>query len=1116
MCPFRLITNNTMEEYMKRITMTFALILGLIFSGASIVYAQTNGNLVTQWGATERGTTWPILNTAETPDGTGIMGSEEGANQAGWKTIRGGFDAVNLEVGETFVISGQMEFVGSGLGEAYSPIRYALTYEESLGELEHANTDSALWTSSGSYGYEFTPTSGAGTLPNGAGGGGNVWTVINGGWNSTYSNGGYPVGTFDQVPSLAAIVEGTYDWSISYTLNADSTAEVRFYLAEQNDEYYFAGTVTDTAMTTSINAINFGLGENMEDAATLTEFNVSGVTYYKGDPIDVPLPPFESHYLTQWGADERYSDWPVLRDSSSLDGDASMGGTGETVNGWASLIGAFDYNVGAEMGEAVIVRGEMTIDGSLGAGYTPIRYAFLNLESGATLNNAYTDSAAWSGTSSSTGYSFMPRSGAADLANGNGGSGTAWWFANSNWLSTYGNNGPMGTYLQVPSLAEMEAGTYEWAMSVHPIDSLTNEIRFYMIHEDEEYYFGGTVQDTATTTSFNAVAFGFQGAEGFTQVDFEAVEVDKGDPIEVPLPPFDSHYLTQWGADSRYQGWPILRDSTSGEYLAGDAGMGGNGEPADGWASLIGAFDYDVQAEAGSALILSGEMTLNGSLGAGYTPLRFALANFEDLGELNNAYTDSAYWSQPSTNSSGYSFMPLSGAGDLANGNGGSGTNWWYANSNWLSTYGNNAPIGTFTPIPYLAEMEAGTYEWAISVEPIDDLTNEIRFYFIHEEDDYYYAGTIQDTASTTTFNAVAFGFQGVDGFTQVNFEAVEVDKGDPIEVPEPAFYDHYIPTGSFGFLGGKYGGDWTLTPGEFTGNTSVSGSAATDWAAVRAGFEVPSTPGSGDEAALVIEDASLSFAGGGFEEADSFLFGVFEAADAGVVDSTEERGYEWTGSEAMHTGYLVNPLAGTVSAIDNGVWYDATAETATEIGAVSSTGTPTAGDYDLSISVQPGTGGMIVKVSLMKEDGSFSFEGSFVDANSTATTFNGLNFAVNNSSTTGLDIEDVEITQGAGLAVSNEAERSNALPKVFALEQNYPNPFNPTTNINFDLPKSADVQLTVFNMLGQKVMTLVNERMQAGAHNVTFDARNLASGMYVYRIQAGDFTSTKKMMLIK
>ncbi len=94
--------------------------------------------------------------------------------------------------------------------------------------------------------------------------------------------------------------------------------------------------------------------------------------------------------------------------------------------------------------------------------------------------------------------------------------------------------------------------------------------------------------------------------------------------------------------------------------------------------------------------------------------------------------------------------------------------------------------------------------------------------------------------------------------------------------------------------------------------------------------------------------------------------------------------------------------------------------------------------------------------------------------------------------------------------------ESNSGIPDVFALSQNYPNPFNPSTNIKFDLPESAEVLLIVYDMLGREVSRLISDKMTAGYHQVTFDASLLASGMYIYRITAGNYTSTKKMLLIK
>jgi hypothetical protein len=106
----------------------------------------------------------------------------------------------------------------------------------------------------------------------------------------------------------------------------------------------------------------------------------------------------------------------------------------------------------------------------------------------------------------------------------------------------------------------------------------------------------------------------------------------------------------------------------------------------------------------------------------------------------------------------------------------------------------------------------------------------------------------------------------------------------------------------------------------------------------------------------------------------------------------------------------------------------------------------------------------------------------------------------------------------GSDAVITSNEELGTDKPMRFSLNQNYPNPFNPTTTISFTLPAASKVTLEVFNVLGQKVATLINnEALTAGTHSQSFDASNLSSGMYFYRINAGSsFISAKKMMLIK
>jgi hypothetical protein len=92
----------------------------------------------------------------------------------------------------------------------------------------------------------------------------------------------------------------------------------------------------------------------------------------------------------------------------------------------------------------------------------------------------------------------------------------------------------------------------------------------------------------------------------------------------------------------------------------------------------------------------------------------------------------------------------------------------------------------------------------------------------------------------------------------------------------------------------------------------------------------------------------------------------------------------------------------------------------------------------------------------------------------------------------------------------------NGGIPDKYALSQNYPNPFNPATKIEFTLPATSTVQLRVYNMLGQEVATLVNGTVAAGSHTASFDGSHLASGIYIYRLVAGSFASTMKMVLVK
>lgn len=105
---------------------------------------------------------------------------------------------------------------------------------------------------------------------------------------------------------------------------------------------------------------------------------------------------------------------------------------------------------------------------------------------------------------------------------------------------------------------------------------------------------------------------------------------------------------------------------------------------------------------------------------------------------------------------------------------------------------------------------------------------------------------------------------------------------------------------------------------------------------------------------------------------------------------------------------------------------------------------------------------------------------------------------------------------QVGGLITGIESEGNKIIPKEFYLFQNYPNPFNPSTKIRWESPQGGLQILKVYDILGNEVATLVNEEKPAGSYEIQFDAVSLSSGVYFYKLNAGSFVSTKKMILLR
>ena len=355
--------------------------------------------------------------------------------------------------------------------------------------------------------------------------------------------------------------------------------------------------------------------------------------------------------------------------------------------------------------------------------------------------------------------------------------------------------------------------------------------------------------------------------------------------------------------------------------------------------------------------------------------------------------------------------------------------------------------------------------------------------------------------------------------------------------MPWEAFY---ISIGDWGFYGDPASrtGGWSLTPGGqdgLDGNASIFGSGpvtAGQWASIRGGlggdFSLSDLP---SDTALVVT-GKMQFVGGGFDGMSGLRFGLFYSDSAGVVDSTVEYGQIWSGTDAYSSGYLFSPNSGTnpnpdwgssgkasVGGVVNSTWLNTDGANNYILGNQQTSDVAGAGTYDFKLTFKD-MGNGVTAIGYSITSSSYTFEGSLTDNHDplATTKINAINFAVNgtNTTTTGLNITDVLVDLGSPIVTGLQEGYDYSLPTVYALNQNYPNPFNPSTTIEFALPKSGEVHLVVYDILGRVVTELANGDFDAGYHKINFNASNLASGVYFYSIKAGDFVSVKKLMLLK
>ena len=243
------------------------------------------------------------------------------------------------------------------------------------------------------------------------------------------------------------------------------------------------------------------------------------------------------------------------------------------------------------------------------------------------------------------------------------------------------------------------------------------------------------------------------------------------------------------------------------------------------------------------------------------------------------------------------------------------------------------------------------------------------------------------------------------------------------------------------------------------------------------------------------------------------------QQANPGVVYYSSDNGVSWTTDYTAPSGQFYH-----IAKARNGDWVLAVQSD----GGISSTiitvpveltsFTASANNFGqvvLNWSTATETNNHLFEIERKSQNSEFITIG-YVEGSGTTTELRSYSYTDNEVETGTYTYRLKQVDFDGTFTYSNEVEVDVTTPLTFNLEQNYPNPFNPTTNINYSVPNAGNVKLSVFNTVGEEIAVLVNGYSEAGRFNVTFDASNLPSGVYLYKLQSANTVQTKKMMLLK